>query len=116
MSDHVPSGSSREAVAEYFRYLYAQHVGEPVQQVGINWTLLAWWAFWVLVLVVVLYAFTTWQQRTRASQELYPVETYDGYISDGNGPVGRFLLLFFAIVAGWLIYTTVRSLTYGQIY
>ena len=78
--------------------------------------MLAWWALFVVVLAGLFLAFTRWQGRTRAHHEPYPVETYDGYISEGNGPVGGFLWVFFAVVVGWLVYVTFQSLAHGQIY
>lgn len=116
MNRDVPTGNSGEVVRQYYDYLYSHYLQGITQNYFIHWDVLAWVVLWLIVLAGSFYAFTRWQRRTRAPQEPYPVETYNGYIQEGNGPVGLFLTIFFAGMVLWLLVTTVLDLVRGQIY
>lgn len=112
----IPTGSDSDTVEKYFDHLY----GYYIKQFKFTFRIIPISLFWVLFYLAVLSGFlffgAMWQRKTRARSEPYPVETYDGYISEGNGPVGRFLWLFFAGIFLWCVGITVMSLTEGQIY
>ena len=116
MNRNVPSGNSGEVVRNYYNYLYSHYLQGITQNYFIHWDVLAWWLLWLVVLAGGFYAYTRWQRRTHAPQEPYPVETYNGYIQESNGPVGLFLKLFFAGMVIWLLVTTILDLVRGQIY
>ena len=61
-------------------------------------------------------SFSSGQRTTRQPDEPYPVESYNGYIEEGNGPVGIFLKLFFIGMFISLVIITVMDLLHGQIY
>ncbi|MFN2200728.1 MAG: hypothetical protein ACK2UO_05950 [Caldilineaceae bacterium] len=116
MNPNVPTGNDSETVRQYFQYLYAHYLSGITQQYYIHWDVIAFVILWIFILVAGFYAYTRWQRYTRASKEPYPVETYNGYIQEGNGPVGLFLRLFFIGMGLWLLATTLHDLLRGQIY
>lgn len=116
MNQNVPTGNTGEVVRQYFDHLYSHYLQGIRQTDVIHWDTLGWFLLWFVILSGLLYAYTRWQRSTHAPKEPYPVESYNGYIQEGNGPVGRFLTLFFAIMVIWLVITTIISLTRGQIY
>jgi hypothetical protein len=116
MNENVPTGNDTEAISRYYDYLYAHYLEQIRQTDIIHWDTLLWVLFWIVLFAGLLYAYTRWQRSTHAPHEPYPVETYNGYIQEGNGPVGRFLAVFFVVVFLWILATTILSLTRGQIY
>ena len=112
----VPTGNTGEIVRQYYHYLYSHFLGKLTQQYYIHWDVLAAFALWVFVLAAAIFAYTRWQHRTHAEKEPYPVESYDGYLQEGNGPVGTFLTLFYIGMFIWLVVITVGDLLNGQIY
>ena len=116
MNNDVPTGNSGDVVRQYYDYLYSHYLQNLTQNYVIHWDVLAWFLLWLIILGGGLYAVTRWQRRTRAPEEPYPVETYNGYIQEGNGPVGIFLKVFFGTMFIWLLVTTILNLVRGQIY
>lgn len=116
MNPNVPTGHSGEVVRQYFQYLYDHYLRQITQNVHIQWDTLFWVLLWVFVLSALFYAFTRWQRTTHKKKEPYPVESYNGYIEEGNGPVGTFLKLFYIGMFVWLVAITVLDLLRGQIY
>ncbi|MCA9986159.1 MAG: hypothetical protein KDE09_05630 [Anaerolineales bacterium] len=116
MNPQVPTGSSGEVVREYYQHLFSHYLNQFRQAYTIHADVLLWFLFWFVILTAGFFAYTRWQRTTRASQEPYPVESYDGHIQEGNGPVGPFLTIFFIAMAIWLIIVTVLDLLNGQIY
>lgn len=116
MNRNVPTGHSGEVVRQYYNYLYSHYLQNITQNYFIHWDVLGWVTLWLIILAGAFYAFTRWQRRSHASQEPYPVETYNGYIQETNGPVGVFLRIFFATMFIWLLVTTILDLIRGQIY
>ncbi|MEJ2013025.1 MAG: hypothetical protein P8X64_12485 [Anaerolineales bacterium] len=117
MNPNVPTGSTTEAVQKYYNYLYQiwlNRIGG--QQFTIHWDTIAWVALWIFVLVGFFYIYTRWQRHTRSEKEPYPVESYNGYIQESNGPVGPFLKLFYVGMFFWVLIMTILNLANGQIY
>jgi hypothetical protein len=117
MSPNVPTGSSTEVVQKYYSYLYKiwlDRIGG--QQFTIHWDTIAWVVLWIFVLVGFFYIYTRWQRHTGSKAEPYPVESYNGYIQESNGPVGPFLKLFYIGMFFWLLAMTILNLVNGQIY
>ncbi|MEZ4664029.1 MAG: hypothetical protein R2911_41375 [Caldilineaceae bacterium] len=112
----VPTGNTSETVRQYYDHLYNHYLNTLTQNYYIHWGTLGWVLLWVVILAGGFYAFTRWQRRTRQANEPYPVESYNGYIQESNGPVGPFLTIFFIGMVIWLLITTVLDLTRGQIY
>lgn len=112
----VPTGNTSEVVRQYYDYLYSYFLGRIQQNFFIHADTLLWVLLWILVLSAGFYAFTRWQRRTHVPKEPYPVESYNGYIQESNGPVGIFLILFFSGMFVWLLIMTILNLLNGQIY
>lgn len=116
MNPEVPTGQTGEIVRQYYDYLYSHYLQQISQNYYIHWDTLLWVLLWVFALTAAFYAYTRWQRYTRAHDEPYPVESYNGYIEENNGPVGTFLKLFFIGMFIWLVILTILDLTRGQIY
>jgi len=112
----VPTGNTSKTVQQYYDYLYHHYLDTLTQNYYIHWNTLAWVLLWIVILAGSFYAFTRWQRHTRQNREPYPVESYNGYIQESNGPVGPFLTIFFIGMVIWLLITTVLDLVRGQIY
>ena len=116
MNPQVPTGNTSQVVQQYYYYLYNHWINALTQNYFIHWDILAWVGLWIFVLVAIFFAYTRWQRHTHAPQEPYPVESYNGYIQETNGPVGAFLTIFFIPLFVWLLARTIFDLLYGQIY
>lgn len=116
MNNDVPSGNTGEIVRQYYEYLYNHYLVQLGQTYKIRPDLLLLVLFWVFILSVFFYAYTRWQRTTQSGEGLYPVESYNGYIQETNGPVGSFLTLFFIGMFVWLLLVTILDILNGQIY
>jgi hypothetical protein len=113
---NVPTGNTTAVMQQYYHYLYSYFLSGIKQNFYIHWDVLLWVLLWLFVLAGGFYAFTRYQRTTRADKEPYPVESYNGYIQEGNGPMGTFLTLFYIGMFLWLVAKTVTNLLFGQIY
>lgn len=111
----VPSGNTPEAVQAYYEYLLAHYINPVTQNVTTNYFLIGVTLGWVAVLTGIVFIYFR-RARSEKPSELYPVETYNGYISESNAGTGLFLYVFFALVVLWLLWVTVSNLTQGQLY
>ena len=111
----VPSGNTPEAVQAYYEYLLAHYISPVAQNITTNWLLIGVTLGWVAIVVALAFIYFR-RVRSEKPGKLYPVETYNGYISESNAGTGLFLYIFFALVILWLLYTTISNLTQGQIY
>ncbi len=116
MNPNVPTGNTTEAVRQYFNYLFQHYLSRINQNYYIHWDTLLWVALWLFILSAGFFAYTRWQRTTRGEKEPYPVESYNGYIQEENGPVGIFLTLFFIAMFVWVLAMTISNLMVGQIY
>lgn len=116
MNPDVPTGHTGEIVRDYYHYLYEHYLSQFIQNTTIDWDTLLWVALWIFVLAAFFYAYTRWQRTSHETKEPYPVESYNGYIEESNGPIGTFLTLFFIGMFVWLVIITVMDLLHGQIY
>lgn len=116
MNPNVPTGNTPEAVHRYFNYLFQHYLSNINQTYYIHWDTLLWVALWLFILSAAFFTYTRWQRTTRSEKEPYPVESYNGYIQEENGPVGKFLTLFFIAIFVWVLAMTISNLLVGQIY
>lgn len=114
--EDIPTGSGDDVVTAYFEYLYQNALQHLQQNYYIHWDTIGWVALWLFILAGGFFAYTRWQRTTHAAREPYPVESYNGYIQEGNGPVGVFLSFFLVGMVIWLVAMTVSNLSLGQIY
>lgn len=111
----VPTGDTPEIVQAYYQYLLAHYINPTVQNTATNWFLVGVVLGWVAIVTGLFFVYFR-RVRSEKPSKLYPVETYNGYISESNAGTGIFLYVFFALVVLWLLYITVGDLTQGQIY
>jgi hypothetical protein len=111
----VPTGDTPEIVQAYYEYLLAHYINPTAQNIATNWFLVGVVVGWVAIVSGLFFIYFRRVRNEKPSQ-LYPVETYNGYISESNGGTGVFLYVFFALVVLWLLYITVSNLTQGQLY
>lgn len=111
----VPTGNTPEIVQQYYEYLLAHYINPVSQNIATNYAIVGATLAWVVVLAGLLFVYFR-RVRSEKPGRLYPVETYNGYISESNAGVGIFLYLFFALVVLWLLWITVSNLTQGQLY
>jgi hypothetical protein len=111
----VPSGDTPEIVEQYYEYLLQHYINPLAQNTGLNWIIVAVTLGWVAIVAALFFIYFR-RSRSEKPSQLYPVETYNGYISESNAGTGTFLFIFFALVVLWLLYTTISDLTMGQIY
>ena len=116
MNPDIPTGNSDQAVQQYFNHLYSYYLDRMQQNYYIHWDILFGVAFWIVILVAFFFFYTRWQRNTSHRKEPYPVESYNGYIQETNGPVGRFLTVFFIGMFIWILAVTILNLVNGQIY
>lgn len=114
--DSIPTGNTSDIVQQYFNHLYSTYLSSSTQTYYIHWDVVLWVLFWIFMLIFLLYAYTRWQRTSQSEHEPYPVESYNGYIQESNGPIGTFLTIFFIVMFIWLATVTYMSLTHGQIY
>lgn len=111
----VPTGDTPEAVAAYYQYLLAHYINPTAQNIGTNWFFIGITLGWVAIVTGLFFIYFR-RVRSEKPSRLYPVETYNGYISESNADTGIFLYVFFGLVVLWLLYITIANLTQGQLY
>ncbi|MCA9903791.1 MAG: hypothetical protein KC547_08045 [Anaerolineae bacterium] len=116
MNPSVPTGNSDQIVQQYFHHLYSYYLDRIQQTYYIHWDIVFGVVFWVFVLVALFYFYSRWQRNTSNYKEPYPVESFNGYIQESNGPVGPFLTVFFIAMFLWILAVTILNLVNGQIY
>ena len=113
---NAPSGSDDVAVEAYYDYLNIRHFNQqnetyfldPVDFITIYGILAG-------ILIIFYFLMMAWYAR-RSKGDLYPVEVYNGYLSERGGPVDSFNWAVYAILAAFMIYYVVVHLIYGQYY
>jgi hypothetical protein len=116
VNPEVPTGSTSQMVRQYYDYLYSHYLSQITQNYYIHWDILGWVILWIVVLAGAFFAYTRWQRYTSNPDEPYPLESYNGYIQESNGPIGTFLTIFFIVMFLWLLSRTIFDLIFGQIY
>lgn len=112
----VPTGSDDATVRQYYHYLNLRVLGGYHEMYGVNPFFLSWGFGAAVAILIVLYFFVfSWYARQR-TQDLYPVEVYNGYITERAGPVDAFNYVLYAILAGLMVAYTVWNIIYGQMY
>jgi hypothetical protein len=110
-----PTGNNTQTVQQYYDYLYNIYLNSLHQRYQIMWSGVLWVLFWLAVLAGLFFVWVKWGRGEKPA-DVYPVETYNGYISEANGDSGRFLIVFYIILITWLIVQTALDLTRGQLY
>jgi hypothetical protein len=115
-SSGVPTGNDDATVNQYYEYLDLQNVNTLREQYLFDWqnftiTYMEIAAFVIAFYVLVL----AWYSRQKVL-DLYPVEVFNGVITERSGPVDPFSWGIFGIAGIYCLYYIVIHLIYGQLY
>ncbi len=115
-SSRVPTGNDDATVEQYYDYLDLQNLATMREQYLFDWQnftiVYLEIAAFVLVFYVVVLA---WYAKLR-KLDLYPVEVFNGVITERSGPVDPMSWGTFGILAVYIVYYLVIHLIYGQLY
>ncbi|MCL5736023.1 MAG: hypothetical protein M1274_10635 [Actinobacteria bacterium] len=115
-STNVPTGSDDASVQAYYDYLSLEHFSTMKETYHFNWqNFTVTWAVIAAALISLYFFAFAWYARRR-SGDLYPVEVYNGFITERNGPIDMFNYAVWAILGIYAIFYMVIQLIYGQIY
>jgi hypothetical protein len=112
----VPTGSDDLSVQAYYDYLNQQHLMSLKEAYIYDWQGFLTTYLLIAVVLIAFYAFVyAWYARRRKA-DLYPVEVYNGYLTERGGPVDPFNYATWAILGIYMVYYVVIQLIYGQLY
>jgi hypothetical protein len=112
----VPTGSDDVSVLAYYDYLNLRHANSLRETYIYDWqTFLVTYGVIAAVLVFFYFFVFAWHARRRQA-DLYPVEVYNGFLTERGGPVDPFNYAAWAILGIYMVYYTVIQLMYGQLY
>ena len=112
----VPTGSDDVSVLAYYDYLNLRHANSLKETYNYDWqTFLVTYGLIAAVLIAFYFFVFAWYARRRRS-DLYPVEVYNGFITERGGPVEPFNYAAWSILGIYMIYYVAIQLTYGQLY
>jgi hypothetical protein len=112
----VPTGSDDASVLAYYDYLNLEHANSLKETYHYNWqNFLVTYALIAAALISLYFFSFAWYARRRTG-DLYPVEVFNGFITERGGPVDPFNWAVWAILGIYMVYYVVIQLLYGQIY
>ena len=110
----VPTGNSDEVIQQYYDYLWLRHLETYTQTYAINPVLMII-IYAILGAVLVLTYFFTYAWYARLPKgDLYPVEVFNGYLSERGSPVDAFNWAMYAILATFMVWYIIWNLIFGQ--
>lgn len=112
----VPTGSDDASVKAYYDYLNYRHLDQLGQTHTLD-PLVITTIYGILggILVIFYFFVLAWHAR-RPKGDLYPVEVFNGYVSERGGPIDSFNWAVYAILIAYMVYYTAVSLIFGQYY
>ncbi len=112
----VPTGSDDASVKAYYDYLALEHASSLKETYHFNWqNFIVTYALIAVVLISLYFFAFAWYARRR-SGDLYPVEVFNGLLTERAGPVDAFNYAVWSILGIYMIWYIVLQLIYGQIY
>lgn len=112
----VPSGSSDVDVQNYYNYLHNWNLSGLKETYSFSPALLTWIYLGIgMLLVIFIFLTNAWYAR-HLRGDLYPIEVYNGYITERGGKVDYFNWAVYAILGSFMLYYAATNLIYGQIY
>jgi hypothetical protein len=112
----VPRGSTDAEARAYFDYLQLQTYAGLQETYSISIvTVLEFYGVGGIVLVTTYFFMFAWYARLKRD-DLYPVEVYNGYVTERGGPVDAFNWAVWAIMVIYAVAYIAISITYGQLY
>jgi hypothetical protein len=112
----MPSGDSPQTAQDYYHYLQAHEIVPHGRDVTwhVDWTALAWlWGF-VIVLVVLLFAWIRQYRSTRQITGISPLDSWSGYTTEAAGPATMFFFLLSAVIVVFGAVMVIGHLISGQ--
>jgi hypothetical protein len=112
----VPTGSDDASVRAYYEYLNLEHASSLKETYHFNWqNFMVVYALLAAALVSLYFFAFAWYAKRR-SGDLYPVEVYNGLLTERAGPIDAFNYAVWAILGIYMVWYLVLQLIYGQIY
>ncbi len=112
----VPSGNDEQSVQAYYDYLNESNLLAKHETFVIDWPAIGWTYGMLGALLIVSYFFIfAWYARLR-SHDLYPVESYNGYITERGGPVDPFNYASYIVLGSFMTYYAYTQILFGQLY
>jgi hypothetical protein len=113
----VPTGADDKAVSAFFDYNQLRHLASLQETYFVDPYYLGTMYLIIGVILVTFYALSlSWFSRQRRKGDLYPVEVYNGYITERSGPVDWMNWLLYAVLLCYMVTYTVVNLIGGQYY
>jgi hypothetical protein len=113
----VPTGSDDKSVNAFFEYNQLRHMGSLEETYFVNpYYLVTMYLVFGLVIILFYALAYSWFGRFRNRGDLYPVETYNAYITERNSPIDAFNWTIWAILLSYMVVYTVINLIGGQYY
>jgi hypothetical protein len=112
----MPSGESPQHALQYYHYLQSHELVPHGRDATwhVDWNALGWmWGF-VLVLVVILWAWVRSYRSTRQTRGIFPVDTWGGFTTEGASPATTFFFILAVVIVGFGGVMVVTHLIYGQ--
>lgn len=112
----VPTGSDDRTVEAYYDYLYLRTLQQQGQtfEVLTQPLLLTYAVIGAVILIFVGLVWAWFGKRTHNSAGLYPVEVYNGYITERNGPVDTYTYANYAVMLAFCVFYIWWNLVFGQ--
>jgi hypothetical protein len=113
----VPTGADDKAVNAFYDYDQLRHVASLSETYFMDPYYLTTMYLVFGVVIVCFYGLTyAWLARHQSRGDLYPVETYNAYLTERNGPIDAFNWILWAILLSYMVVYTVVNLIGGQYY
>jgi hypothetical protein len=112
----VPTGSDDKTVEAYYQYLDLRHLQQQTQayQVNPQTLIITYGVLGGTILVVFTLTWMWYSKRRTDSAGLYPVEVYNGYISERNGPVDVYTYANYAAMLAFSAFYIWWNIAFGQ--
>jgi hypothetical protein len=113
----VPTGADDKSVNAFFDYNQLRHLASLQETYFLDPYYLGTMYLVIGVVLLIFYMVSlSWFSRQRSRGDLYPVEVYNGYLTERGGPVGALNWVMYAVLLSYMIVYTVVNLIGGQYY
>ena len=113
----VPTGADDASVKAFFDYNQLRHLASLQETYFLDPYYLGTMYLVIGVVLLIFYMVSlSWFSRQRSRGDLYPVEVYNGYLTERSGPVGALNWVMYAVLLSYMIVYTVVNLIGGQYY
>jgi hypothetical protein len=113
----VPTGADDKSVNAFFDYNQLRHLASLQETYFLDPYYLGTMYLVIGVVLLIFYTVSlSWFSRQRSRGDLYPVEVYNGYLTERGGPVDALNWVMYAVLLSYMIVYTVVNLIGGQYY